>query len=86
MIMKWLNLFKKKAKRKFNVKFVADGFMSNRYLVAEFIEEVSDFDIKKDQIVAVIYSKYIEQLKRHYKTDRDGTTEYMFYCNEIVKD
>ena len=82
--MEWIrNIFKEKNKRKFKVRFYAVGFMSNRYVAAEFIEVISDFDIKKGQVHSVVFSKYSNRIERHYKRKPNGDLAYSCAITEI---
>ena len=39
-------LLKKKRKRVFNVKIIATGFMSNKYIFFEFTGHINDWELK----------------------------------------
>ena len=49
--------FKKKKERVFNVKFIATGFMSNKYVFAEFTGSVDDWQIKHNGVDGYFWHK-----------------------------
>lgn len=51
-----------KKEKVFNVKFIATGFMSNKYIFAEFTGPVSDWHIKHNGVSGYFWHK-IDQNK-----------------------
>lgn len=54
------NIFKRKKGKVFNIKFIATGFMSNKYLAAEFTGEVSNWELKHNGVLIYFWFKHPE--------------------------
>ena len=50
-------MWKFKKERVFNVKFIATGFMSNKYVFAEFTGPVKEWQIKNNGVACYFWNK-----------------------------